>query len=1123
MPVVLCPSSAELEQLFLGDLPEEQAQAREAHVLGCACCLEKLQALARGRDTLAALLSEETHCEPFSSSPVLDGLMQRLKTLRPASPRSVPQGAAMITVSCGSCQKKLAVKDTLAGKKIKCPGCGQVVAVPAPVAAGPAVSADEYTLPPEPASAPAKAPAADSLSERPTHSQAGKLDTTLDSKAPASGHDPSLTEFLAPSQADDELGRLGKYRILKVLGFGGMGVVYKAEDPLLKRAVAVKAMLPGLAASASAGQRFLREAQAMAAVEHDHIVRVYQVDEDRGVPFLAMEFLKGEPLDVRLQREQTLPIREVVRIGKEIAEGLAAAHERGLIHRDIKPGNVWLEAPGGRVKILDFGLARSAEQKATLTQQGAIVGTPAYMAPEQGRGDAVGPRCDLFSLGCVLYQLCTGELPFQGRDTISTLMAVATTNPPPPRQLNAAVPSQLSDLVMKLLEKDPLQRMGSAAEVVQALQTIENKLAMKKRSEDKTDAITDGGIRPGEPSPGKTRVKKGKQPARSRGPARPLIAVAVAVFALLGLLAAGGIYYIVTDKGTIEITTEDENVQVVILKNGKEVEIVNPRTKKTWLLDTGAYTLKLKDDPDGFEIALPADQKFDLKRGDTVAVSIRRKHPVLPAEPGWVPLFNCKDLTGWGRVGGGSGNWKVVDGAITCSGPTDHLYTDRADFGDFHLRAEARINARGNSGIYFRAHKPVTFIGDYEAQITLNPDQRQKTGSLYGLVPIEESPVPADTWFTYEILATGNRIRLLVNGKETADYTEIRPDRLLRGNIVLQHHDEVTQVSFRKIEIKQLTKPGDVQLPAKEKVGEVRLTQPSPGWARSVAFSPDGRLVACGTEDGQVVLWDPWTDKQVARWTAHNGWVNSVAFTPDGKQILSGSEDKMVRLWDVETRKEVRRFDGHTAAVHCVAISPDGKRVLSGGADRTIRLWDLTTGKQLQCLTAHTHWVYCVTFSPNGRQALSGSADKTMRLWDLEKGTTLHVFQYGMGYVMSVAFLPDGKRGVCVSHDSLIHLWDLEAGRELMRAPAGASNCLAVSPDGKRVVAGNHQKELILWAVDGTTLRELTRFTGHGEVIDGVAYAPDGSHVVSGSRDKTLRLWRLPDAPAPKNQPAPGP
>src|SRR5262249_29089717 len=180
-----------------------------------------------------------------------------------------------------------------------------------------------------------------------------------------------LCHLLAPPRAPGELGRLGPYRVLEVLGVGGMGVVFRAEDPELARPVALKAMLPAAAARDSSRQRFLREARAAAAIKHDHIVAVYQVGEDRGVPFLAMEFLEGEPLDVRLAREGTLPAAEVLRLGREIALGLAAAHKRGLIHRDIKPANIWLEAETGRAKILDFGLARAAGgEEAQLTQPG---------------------------------------------------------------------------------------------------------------------------------------------------------------------------------------------------------------------------------------------------------------------------------------------------------------------------------------------------------------------------------------------------------------------------------------------------------------------------------------------------------------------------------------------------------------------------------------------------------------------------------------------------------------------------------------------------------------------------------------------------------------------------------
>jgi serine/threonine protein kinase len=299
---------------------------------------------------------------------------------------------------------------------------------------------------------------------------------------PAAVADLDLSALLRPPQAPDELGRLGNHRIFEILGHGGMGVVFKAEDLQLKRRVALKAMLPGIAASASNRQRFLREAQAAAALEHDHIVPIYQVGEDNGVPFLAMQLLKGESLDNRLRRAVRLPVADVLRVGRETAEGLAAAHAQGLIHRDVKPANIWLEAlpaePGGpatrfRVKILDFGLARTMAGAGQLTQSGAILGTPAFMAPEQAAGKPVDGRCDLFSLGCVLYQASTGMLPFQGTDPISTLMAVAMEHPRPPHQVFPEVSPALSDLIVRLLAKSPAERPPSALALRAALAAIE--------------------------------------------------------------------------------------------------------------------------------------------------------------------------------------------------------------------------------------------------------------------------------------------------------------------------------------------------------------------------------------------------------------------------------------------------------------------------------------------------------------------------------------------------------------------------------------------------------------------------------------------------------------------------
>jgi serine/threonine protein kinase len=308
-------------------------------------------------------------------------------------------------------------------------------------------------------------------------------DSDADTPVPADNElGPAVSEGLAPPQESGEIGRLGPYRVLQVLGQGGMGVVYRGEDPQLQRHVALKVMRPLVAASPASRQRFLREARAAAALHHDHVVPIYHVGEERGVPFLVMPLLRGESLEQRLERQGKLPAAEVMRVGREAAEGLAAAHERGLVHRDIKPANLWLEAgdgapegpfPGGRVKVLDFGLARAASSTARVTQEGVVVGTPAYMAPEQAHDQAVDGRADLFSLGAVLYHLLTGRPPFGGENTLAVLRAVAEDQPPPPRELDPAVPAALSDLVMRLLAKRPDDRPGSAREVVKALRAIE--------------------------------------------------------------------------------------------------------------------------------------------------------------------------------------------------------------------------------------------------------------------------------------------------------------------------------------------------------------------------------------------------------------------------------------------------------------------------------------------------------------------------------------------------------------------------------------------------------------------------------------------------------------------------
>ena len=256
-----------------------------------------------------------------------------------------------------------------------------------------------------------------------------------------------------------------------------MGMVFEAEDTRLRRRVALKVMLPDIASEDQARIRFLREARAAAALKHDHIVTVYDVGEDRGTPFLAMELLQGASLAAWLETKTVATVPELLTIGRQTARGLMAAHAAGLIHRDIKPANIWLEAPKGRIKILDFGLARWIDvrvddEMSKLTKARDIVGTPGYMAPEQVRGDEVTAKADLFSFGCVLYRAATGHPAFSGESLFAILSAVVSKQPMPVRDLNPNVPRELASLIETLLCKDADLRPSTAKRVLETLQSF---------------------------------------------------------------------------------------------------------------------------------------------------------------------------------------------------------------------------------------------------------------------------------------------------------------------------------------------------------------------------------------------------------------------------------------------------------------------------------------------------------------------------------------------------------------------------------------------------------------------------------------------------------------------------
>ncbi|MEX2306358.1 MAG: serine/threonine-protein kinase [Pirellulales bacterium] len=285
----------------------------------------------------------------------------------------------------------------------------------------------------------------------------------------------TLRELLGTPQHPEMLGRLGRYDIERVIGHGGMGIVLKAHDCDLNRPIAIKLLAGHLAHVGAARERFAREGRAAAAVVHEHVVAIYNVESNGKVPFLVMQYVPGRSLQARVDEDGPLGTEEILRIGMQAAAGLAAAHRQGLVHRDVKPSNILLEDTVERAVLTDFGLARTFDD-ASLTHTGILAGTPHYMSPEQASGGPIDPRSDLFSLGAVLYFMATGHPPFRAASAMSVLHRICNDTHRPAWQWNQDIPDELSDVIDRLLEKKPHKRFATAEEVQQQLATLLSRL-----------------------------------------------------------------------------------------------------------------------------------------------------------------------------------------------------------------------------------------------------------------------------------------------------------------------------------------------------------------------------------------------------------------------------------------------------------------------------------------------------------------------------------------------------------------------------------------------------------------------------------------------------------------------
>ncbi len=409
--------------------------------------------------------------------------------------------------------------------------------------------------------------------------------------------DAVAKQLLQPPSHPEMLGRLGRYEIERLVGSGGMGVVFKAYDSELHRSVAIKMLAPHLSGSRSARERFAREARAAAAIVNDHVVPIHNVETEHATPYLVMQYIAGDSLQARLDRDGPLDVCEILRIGMQVATGLAAAHAQGLIHRDVKPSNIMLDENVARALLTDFGLAR-AQNEACLTRSGFHPGTPHYMSPEQVRGEELDGRSDLFSLGCVLYALCTGHPPYRADSGYAVMRRITDDQPRSIRDQNALIPEWLERVVMRLLEKDRESRFQSAEELAQILEQCLAHV-QKPATEPLPLAVVP------------------KASFFDRGRIRNWI---LAGMASAFLFFAGVFIVLETNKGTITIKSEADNVPIRIKRSDKVVdEMLVSRTGKSVRLAAGEYVIEF--DSDSQDLVVEGGN-VSLVRGETKTLQI---------------------------------------------------------------------------------------------------------------------------------------------------------------------------------------------------------------------------------------------------------------------------------------------------------------------------------------------------------------------------------------------------------------------------------------------------------------------------------------------------------------------
>jgi WD40 repeat protein len=921
-----------------------------------------------------------------------------------------------------------------------------------------------------------------------------------------------------------------------------MGVVYKARQLGLNRLVALKMILAGAQASPQDLKRFRHEAEAVAHLQHPNIVQIYEVGEHDGWPYFSLEFVGDGSLAQKLAGTP-LAAPHAAQLVATLSDAMQAAHDRGIIHRDLKPSNILLQrkAPkdvnadsGFRLveyepKVTDFGLAKRLDVEKGQTQSGAIVGTPSYMAPEQADAvsGTIGPPCDVYALGALLYELLTGRPPFRADTPLNTVIQVVSQEPVPPRRLLPRIPRDLETICLKALSKSPARRYDSARAMGQDLRRFLG-----------GEPIVARAVGP---------VEKGWRWC-SRNPALAVTSgLAVAALVAVTVIAVAAAARLeVEQRQTAAALADSENSRSRLLeeeRHTRELLADSEKIRKELLktdqgrrdalrlsaglsLDRGMRLCEEESDPAGLlwmarSLSIAPDDATDLQR--VIRLNLggwsRLQHPlrgpfVHPKAIGVVAFSPDGRTFATGCMDDNARLWDVDTGRVVRSLAHPDGVLDLCFSPDGRLLVTGCTDKKARLWETATGRLKQEFVCEADVDaVAMNPDGqtiltgsrvkaaqvwRVDTGKLLYKLP-HEGDVTAVAYspdgrilFTagYEWLgrfwnaATGQQLGNPIRANSEVNCAAFSPDgrTLAIGSWAA--------VQLWDVESRQLR----------------REALSHSNWVRAVAFSPDGRALASACDDGSVRIWDVATGTVLGQRLLHPSEVHAVAFSPDGRQILSGCEDGLARLWMVSPKPREGRLI-HGDPIAGAVLSRDGRMLLTGSG-RFARLWDVTSGKPIGPSLRHHRSVRAVALSPDGRTVLTGTEDKEARLWDAVTGKQRLAKPITTpAPVTEVAFSPDSRKILTGCEDSAVYIWDAATGelRHTLR-PGAQSHAAAYSPDGRTIATAGPERSARLWDIAAGKLREVV--LQHPDEVQSMTFSPDGGRLLlTGCRDGQARLW----------------